>query len=88
LILDGLDRIEPIETTINSEEFNSNYSYVPRSKRKEWIPVGLMGKLYVRDNGLCVPGKKCSCLNGIAVPGTDWSVLSRSGPNSIRILYK
>ena len=62
--------------------------YIPRSKRKEWIPVGLLGKLYVRDNGLCSVGARCDCEFGIAVPGNRWWVLARSGPNVIQILYR
>lgn len=47
-----------------------------------------MGQIYVRDNGLCIPGSKCSCENGIAVPGNSWRVLSRKSSNVIKILYK
>ena len=47
----------------------------------------MMGKLYVRDDGNCVVGDKCDCLNGIAVPGTAWPVLSRSDTDTIKILF-
>ena len=70
-----------------SDEFDPNREYIPRSQRKEWIPVGLLGKIYVRDNGECVQGSKCDCLNGIAIPGNKWYVLNRVTDSVIRILY-
>lgn len=36
--------------------------------KKNGAPIGLIGKLYVRDNSKCVVGNKCECQNGIAVP--------------------
>jgi spore germination protein YaaH len=89
-IISDISNISPTPITQYSENFNDFYVYKPRSQRQEWIPVGLMGKINVRDNGLCIAGQKCTCLNGIAVPGNDWRVLSRGklGSNVIRILYK
>jgi hypothetical protein len=80
--------VEPIKVAITNEQYNPNLEYIPRSQRKEWIPVGLMGKIYVRDNGQCIEGEKCDCLNGIAIPGSKWNVLSRKNDNVIRILFK
>lgn len=87
-IKNELDTVQPFKTALISNNFDPNQVYIPRSQRKEWDPVGLMGKLYVRDDGNCVVGQKCSCSNGIAVPGTDWYVMERKTPNIIRILYK
>jgi len=82
-----LNHVNPIDCAVLSPSYNPSQTYIPRSQRPEWIPVGLLGKIYVRDNGACVVGSKCNCLNGIAVPGTKWRVLSRTHPNVIRILY-
>jgi hypothetical protein len=82
-----LNEIGPIICIEKSPIHNANLKYIPRSQRSEWIPVGLLGKIYVRDNGQCQPGAKCDCLNGIAIPGSKWKILSRSGPNTIRIVY-
>jgi trimeric autotransporter adhesin len=79
--------IMPIDTTVNNPSYNPNRTYVPRSQRKEWIPVGMLGKIYVRDNGHVQVGHKCDCLNGIAVPGNTYRVLARSSPNVVRILF-
>lgn len=67
---------------------NLDQTYIPRSRRKEWSPVGLLGKIHVRDDGMCVVGGKCDCLNGIAIPGSGWYVLSRITPNIIKVLYR
>lgn len=47
-----------------------------------------MGKIYVRDDGTCIVGQKCSCNNGIATAGSSWFVLQRVSANVVRILYK
>ena len=49
--------------------------------------AGLLGKVYVRDNGDCTVGDTCDCSNGVAVPGNTWQVLSRNAPDVVRILY-
>ena len=87
-LTNAIDMITPIQITYHSENFNPDEVYIPRSQRTEWCPVGLMGKIYVNDNGNCVVGSKCSCENGIAIPGTDWWILERKTSNIIRILYK
>jgi len=80
--------VKPVKVVKASKDFDSTKNYTPRSERKEWSPVGLMGKIYVRDNGLCLAGQKCSCQTGIAVPGNDWRVLKRINSNVIQILFK
>jgi len=81
----ALSEITPMKLNETNPNFDPNVPYIPRSQRKEWSPVGLMGKLYVKDNGQCVVGERCDCVNGIAVPGTKWLVSKRSSPNVIRI---
>ena len=88
VIKTDLDNIQPIQVTYHSTNFDPLQTYIPRSQRKEWSPIGLLGKIYVIDNGSCVVGSKCSCENGIAIPGTDWRILERKTANIIRILYK
>lgn len=83
-----LININPVPETINSPNYNPTLPYVPRSKRKEWTTVGLLGKIYVYDNGSCIPGSTWDCINGIAVPGSKWFVLNRISSNTIRVLFK
>jgi len=42
-------------------------TYIPRSKRKEWVRVCLKGRVNVRYEN-CKLGEKCTVKNGIAVP--------------------
>ena len=37
-------------------EYDPNKEYISRDKRKEWDAIGLLGKLYVNDDGTCIVG--------------------------------
>ncbi|MBJ8032150.1 peptidase G2 autoproteolytic cleavage domain-containing protein, partial [Bacillus cereus group sp. N21] len=39
-----------IQPVINPE-WDPKREYIPRKKRPEWVPVGLIGKILVRDDG-------------------------------------
>ncbi|NQX44310.1 hypothetical protein HQN87_03110 [Paenibacillus tritici] len=80
--------------TVNAAVLNPQYkpsqTYVPRIDRPEWVAVGTMGKLLVRDdgtcqvNGYCLPGA-----NGVATASTEgYRVLARTAPDQIRIYVK
>ena len=83
-----LESATAVKILQNVPEYDMTRPYIPRSARPEWIPVGILGKIYVRDNGECAVGKKCDCLNGIAVPGKSWHVLERVDASTIRVLFK
>ena len=70
--------------------YNSTKEYIPRSKRKEWAAVGMMGKLFVRDDGKCQINSFCKVGNGgIAVPAENgYRVMKRVSENIIQILIK
>lgn len=59
--------------------------YIPRSQRPEWSPIGLMGKLYVIDDGTCeVDGYAIVDKNGKATKGSQengYRVLKRISKN-------
>lgn len=59
-------------------DYDSSLLYIPRSKRKEWSPVGLIGKVYVRQDGTLNPGDYVGCINGIAtkVKSSNYRVIS------------
>lgn len=65
-------------------------NYLPRSTRPEWVAIGLLGKLLVRDNGLCKSNGYCMPNDqGIAVPADNgYRVLKRTAPNQILILFR
>ena len=85
------------KTTTVNPDYDPTKQYIPRSQRKEWTTIGLLGKLCVRDDGSCHPGCYCSCENGIAVHkqcktstiGNDcrWKVIKRISKNVVQILY-
>ena len=69
--------------------YNENEEYVNRYWRPEWDAVGLMGKLFVRDNGNCQVGGYVKPDNGIAIPSaekTNMRVLKRVNDNVIQVL--
>lgn len=77
---------------IISTEFDATREYIPRSKRPEWSAVGLMGKLYVRDDGSCVAGGYIKAgENGIATRSDDVTnirVLKRTSENIVYVFVK
>ena len=74
-------------------QWNNDEEYTPREKRKEWSPVGLMGKLLVRDDGSCI-------VNSYAKVGqtagelttsdeiTNMRVIERISDNIVRVFIK
>ena len=88
-ILEELKKLDPMDTDDFTPEYDQSLPYIQRKYRKEWIPVGFMGKIIMYDNGECVPGMRCSCgSDGRAVPGNKWKVLDRISDKTIRILFK
>ncbi|WP_413551414.1 peptidase G2 autoproteolytic cleavage domain-containing protein [Bacillus cereus group sp. BfR-BA-00331] len=75
---------------ILNPEWDSSQEYIPRLQRPEWVPVGLVGKLLVRDDGTCqVDGYCKSNDEGIATTSTKgYRVMKRTGPNQIMILVR
>ena len=60
----------------------SRKNYLPRSKRPEWVAVGLLGKLRVRDDGTCRVDEYCMPNeDGIATAASSgYRVMERTGP--------
>lgn len=56
----------------------------------DWVPVGLIGKLLVRDDGTCRPGGYCYPNgDGIAAAASQgYRVMKRVSPNIVQILLK
>ncbi|MGE1125680.1 peptidase G2 autoproteolytic cleavage domain-containing protein [Bacillus wiedmannii] len=61
-----------------------------RLTRPEWVAVGLVGKLLVRDDGTCQINSYCKSNDeGIATASTNgYRVMKRTGPNQILILFR
>ena len=79
---------------IYNSNWDSSQEYISRENRPEWSPVGMMGKLLVRDDGTCEVGKWCKCNNNSIATisetrGFDtYMVLERINENVILIEFK
>ncbi|SDC53635.1 Peptidase_G2, IMC autoproteolytic cleavage domain [Paenibacillus sp. UNCCL117] len=91
---DGLGTVTlPARTEIRRlihPDWDSAKPYIPRSERPEWVAVGLLGQLQVRDDGTCRPGG--FCLPGekgeaTAAP-SGYRVMRRTGPNRVLVLFR
>lgn len=79
-----------VEPLINPE-YDPTKSYKNRHARPEWSVVGLLGKLYVRDDGTAVVNGYVTANNGIATNSaekTNLRVLERVNDHIIRVLVK
>ena len=91
---------EPIMETVThiesqpilNPEYDPAKPYIPRSQRPEWAVVGLMGKIYVRDDGTCVPGGYAKAAEGgiatTSIEQTNMRVLNRVNENVVRVFLK
>ena len=75
---------------IYNPQFDSSLKYTPREDRPEWSPVGMMGKLLVRDDGTCEVNGYCSPNDeGIATKSDEgYRVMKRVADNIIQVLVK
>ena len=73
-------------------DYDPEQAYVNRANRPEWDTVGMLGKLYVRDDGTCIPNFYATVgENGVATSSlekTNMRVLSRVNENVVRVLLK
>ena len=85
--------IEPAHVE-NQPVLNPNWNpkqpYLPRRLRPEWVVVGLLGQVLVRDDGSCKPGGYCkpSALGTAADASKGYRVMKRTGVNQILILFR
>ena len=69
--------------------YDPNQEYIPRMQRKEWSPIGLVGKVHVRQDGTLKVGGFAGCKNGIATDATKgYRVLSIINENIALVLVK
>ena len=76
---------------------NPNYdperNYLSREERKEWSPIGLLGKLNVRTSEQITGATVSADSNGMAINGNDYYVLENKKPYDgsygvVKILFK
>ena len=73
-------------------DFDPESTYIPRDERKEWDQIGMMGKLYTRDDGSCSAGDYgCPGENGVLTKSdtpTNIRVMKRTSDNIVLVLLK
>jgi len=74
---------------VYNPDWDTTIEYIPREKRKEWSAVGMMGKLFVRDDGSSVVNGSCMPNdNGIATnSASGYRVMKRVADNIIQVLF-
>ena len=83
--------VEHIHKPKENPNYDSSKPYERRSDRPEWQIVGMMGKLYVRDNGTCEVNGYATVDNGVAIKSTEKTnmrVMERVTENIVRVLLK
>lgn len=82
---------EEVHAPKQNPDYDSSKTYIKRADRPEWQIVGMMGKLYVRDDGSCVVNGYADVVNGIATKATgktNMRVMERINDSIVRVLLK
>lgn len=81
---------ETIKAPIVNPDYDPDQKYIKRADRPEWSAVGMMGKLYVRDDGTCQVNGYAKPINGVATASTSGNmrVIERVSDNVIRVVIK
>lgn len=73
-------------------DYDPEQAYVNRANRTEWDTVGMVGKLYLRDDGTCEVNSYATVgVDGVATASaekTNIRVLTRVNENVVRVLLK
>lgn len=82
---------EEVYAPKQNPEYDASQPYAKRSDRPEWQIVGMMGKLYVHDDGSCIVNGYADVKDGIATKAngkTNMRVMERVTDNIVRVLMK
>lgn len=82
---------EEVHAPKQNPDYDASRPYVKRADRPEWQIVGMMGKLYVRDDGSCMVNGYADVKDGIATKAsgkTNMRVMERVTDNIVRVLMK
>ena len=85
------EKTEVVHAPIINPAYDPNKPYVNRRNRPEWSAVGMMGKLYVRDDGTAQVNGYVTAKNGIATHSdskTNMRVMKRVKDNIILVCLK
>ena len=75
---------------VMNPEYDSTKEYISREDRPEWVAVGLLGKLVVRQDGSCVAGGYCAVAeDGKATFDTmGYKVLKVIDSEHVQVLFR
>ena len=82
---------EHIHAPKENPAYDPSKTYIKRADRPEWQIVGMMGKIYVRDDGSCIVNGYADVKDGIATKAngkTNMRVMERVTDNIVRVLMK
>ena len=82
---------EEVHAPKENPEYDASQPYAKRADRPEWQIVGMMGKIYVRDDGSCIVNGYADVKDGIATKAngkTNMRVMERVSDNIVRVLMK
>ena len=84
------EKTESVYAPVPNPDYNPDQEYTKRADRPEWSAVGMMGKLYVRDDGTCQVNGFAKPINGVATASTSGTmrVIERVSDNVIRVVIK
>lgn len=84
------EKTESVYAPVPNPDYNPDQEYTKRADRPEWSAVGMMGKLYVRDDGTCQVNGYAKPINGVATASTSGTmrVIERVSDNVIRVVIK
>lgn len=73
-------------------DYDPKREYIPRIERPEWDYVGMMGVLYVWDDGSCIPGGYCTVADGGIATASErkagaYRVIQRVNDNVVKIVF-
>jgi hypothetical protein len=91
-VLDMPERIE--KQPIYNPDWDPSKEYISRENRQEWSPIGMMGKLLIRDDGTCEVNKFCKPNDdGIATAcditsNIKYRIMKRINDNIVLVLLK
>lgn len=75
---------------IESEEYDKDEEYIPRSQRSEWSPVGMIGQLIVIDDGTAKANdflkSKAGGIGTVSITPTRFQVMERLDENHVKVL--
>jgi hypothetical protein len=77
---DGTEFTKIMTPAINPE-YDESKPYTSRANRAEWDAIGMMGKLYVKDDGTCI-------VNGYAMPGENGVATLATGKSNMRVMER